>query len=383
MQGVEMARKIMMVLSFLFLSIQLYGQKNCLEDKHCHEYYRCQLGICEIESFEDKDAVELTIKEGNREEKEIFRGNEIFENGKDVVLGAIMISSEDEGIFIPEVINFFLDKSENVEIRNMRLIHDINGNGKYDDFETVIMSEPESAYGPNTRFIEFEYGKSEVLYLPGDFNFLFVADIIVDENNTQCWPLFGKIKSISSMKFSDNSFVVKQDMIKFPSVGLMPPGRVLFFDTDSARMFVSYSGALLSGITIMSTEDTTLKTIRFSAEVEEESRGLFGVTTSTYPDDSLFYLKIDDSHGNERIYSTDTLDAKKTINTDFKLKAYKPVNIYIESDGFVCGDIYYFKFEWNAVSLSDPGFQSVNLPYSKQAGASGCAKESYGCSVSY
>ena len=376
-----MFAKFIVILSFLFSVVQLYGQKNCLEDKHCHEHYRCFLGACRI-SFEDAEIVNLTITEGVRAERETFRGNEIFDTGKDVVLGAIMISSEGEGIYVPEVINLFLSKSENVEIRNMRLVQDINGNGIYDGFERIIMSEPEVSYGPNTRFLEFNEGV-KVIDAPGDINFLFVADLVVDEKQTKRWPLYGKIREIDSFMFSENVVVSHEESIEFPSVGIKPEGRVMFFDTDNASIFVSDYGAILSGITIMVTEDTVLKALRFSAKVKEEISGLFGSRTSTYPDDGVFYLKIDDSMGNERLYSTDTLDAEKTINTEFKLKAYTPVSIYIESDGFVCGDIYYFEFEWNAVSLSDPGFQSVNLPYSKQISAPNCETDSYGCSVSY
>ena len=378
-----MFAKFIVILSFLFSVVQLYGQKNCLEDKHCHEHYKCFLGVCRI-SFEDAEIVNLTITEGVRAEKETFRGNEIFDSRKNVVLGAVMISSEDEGMYVPEVINLFLEKSENVEIRNMRLVYDVNGNGIYDDFDRVIMLEPENAYGSHTRFLEFNEGV-KVIDTPGAVNFLFVADLEIDETHMKQWPLYGKIREIDSFVFSENAVVSKEESIEFPNVGIMPVGRVMFFDTDNARMFVSDNGVILSGITIMATEDTVLSSLKFHASVEYELKG--GSSTSTNPDDGIFYIKLSDLSGNERLFSTDTLEEEKTVNTNFKLKAYSPVSLYIESDGFICGDTYRIIFQWNAITLKDPGFQFVNIPKTIKSSAYWdediCGNRPYGCSITF
>jgi len=381
-----MRGKYLLFLSFLFFFSTIYGQKYCFSDNNCHDHYFCSYGVCEIESFENENSLTLNIFKGTRMEYGVLNGYETAQNREDVVLGAIMVISKDDGIYIPEVINIFLEKSDNVEIRNIRLVHDINGNGQYDEPDRIIMLEPRNSYGPFTRFLEFNYGE-KVISSEGENNFLFIADIVVDERNNKYWPAYGKIKSIESMIFSENVSSVKYLSFEFPSVGVEPSGRVLFFNSEKARLFVSSESAVVAGITIMVTEDTVLKRLRFSATVRDERSGLFGPVSSEYPDDGVFYVKLEDAKGNARLYSTATIGSLKKIDVEYKLKAYTPVTLYIESDGVICGSDYFVSFKWDSVVLSDPGFQFVDLPYTMESSAywdeSICGRRSSysGCSI--
>ena len=369
---------------FIFFLIFIHGllsAKNCISDDNCYKYYTCKFGQCVLDNFDDAPLLNIKIASGIIKEYDKVLGYDTTDNIYNVVMGSFKLEAvKKDAPFYIKVINMKLERSDNIDIRNIRLVEDQNLNGKYDDVDRVVMAETEYSYGPYTRFIEFVEG--EDLLKTGDgMNYLFVADYVVDRENKE-WPAYGRISFIESMFFSDNAELTNSyyNYGVFDPVAVNPWGRVLFVDTEHAHLIAHSGGIRLEGIKVFSNENTAIRKISFKAFYYEDFDD-----TYENSDDSVFYISAEDPENGERIYSLQNDEKEKVSPMIHELEAWVPLEISVRSEGLVCGERYDIFFDVNGIKPDGDDFFIAGLPVSFSDSMAwdeiACGEKPIGCSV--
>ncbi len=367
-----------------FIVISFYcslSAKSCISDDNCYEFYTCEYGQCVLGDIDDAPLLNIKIASGIMKEYDKVLGYDTTDNVYNVVMGSFKLEAvKQEAPFYIKVINMELERSDNIDIRNIRLVEDRNLNGEYDDVDRVVMAETEYSYGPYTRFIEFVEG--EQLLTTGDgMNYLLVADYEVDRNNKE-WPAYGRISFIESMFFSENANLTNSyyNYGVFDPVAVNPWGKVLFVDTEHAHLVAHSGGISLEGIKVFSNENTAIRKISFKAFYYEDFDD-----TYENSDDSVFYISVEDPQSGERIYSLQNDDQEKVTPMIHELKAWVPLEISIRSEGLVCGEKYKVIFDVDGIKPDSDDFFIAGLPVSFSDSMSwdeiACGEKPIGCSL--
>jgi hypothetical protein len=387
----EAAMRMLIVVMVLLMSSvsYIYADRSCMRDEHCPDYYSCYFGSCEFVDFANEETINLTVKEGFKKKYDmIISGYEVSETVDNILLGAVSIEPlESAGAYMIKRLNIYFEKSENIEIRNVRLVNDVNKNGEFDYGDRVIMNEQEAQTGEFTRFIEYVKGE-EVLSADEDVNLLVVADYEVDRESENTWPAFGKIMNIGSIEFSKN-VKVSANLIKnreFDPVAVEPWGDVLFFNTSNAKLYPDSYGSRLQGITISSTGRVKMIKITFSATSSYSNDG-WGGDPDLEAEGEKTYLTLKSESEGIKTYSTAGLSEEKVFEVGYWFKPDEPVEMVIESEGMICGNTYSISFYSDAVEITSDSYQTYGLPFSIESPTSeyddACVVEEkhYGCSV--
>jgi len=374
---------IVSIILLLFFSLQ--GQKKCITDRNCPKFYQCSFGTCIIDESVFNEDERISIKKGAVFEHDTYLEHKVTDKSYDVVLGALKFTETPLSGKSPSMIkriNFKFEKSSNIEIENVRLVHDVNWNGKFDANDRVIMNEPSDSYGTNSRFIQYA-DNADLLDIDGKMNFLIVADYNVDTENNK-WPAYVKISSIESILFSSNVVVVQDDTpsMSFDSISLYPWGKVVFLDISNSSIVEKDGGsAKLSGVFLTATENTSIRKISFEAERYVKTI-IFGYQYSDH--DGLYYLTLEDKRTGQKIYSITSSEWKKEFDVNFEIVPGIPVEIIIETPEGICSDSFKISFSYDSIEFSDDDIFFYGAPAEVYGSmfwdSDECSNSYYGCS---
>jgi len=369
--------------------VSVYAEQSCIRDEHCLDYYVCIFGSCEFGDFADEEQISISLDKGIKNTYDmVISGYEVSDTFDNIVLGAIEIDHlNGTGAYMIKRVVIYFDKSENIQILNVRIVKDVNKNGEFDYGDTVIMNEQEIQTGEFTRFIEYVKGE-EMLLSDDNLNLLVVADYEVDLKSEKKWPAFGKIVNISSIEFSKN-IRVSTNMIKnrsFNPVAVEPGGDALFLETQKARLYPDSYGSRLQGINIQSTGKVKMTKITFTASSSYQNDG-WGGDPDLEADGEKTYLTLKSESDGTKTYSTSTPNDEKVFEVGHWFVPGEKVELTVESDGMICGSEYSVTFNLNAFELTSNDYEIIGLPFSITGSTSeydeACVveEEHYGCSV--
>jgi hypothetical protein len=214
-----MKKIIFFLLMFLSSNI-VYADFECISDSDCAEAMTCAMELCRMTAGKFSDYAQVEVKLGEKSPSAgISRNIFITHPAKDLVLGQFNISVSQNGaegkyFVFREMDAVIAVSNQKIKASNLRLIYDVNGDGKFDGSDIVVSSIPD----PEKNQLKFVLDQKKVTYrMNQDNNFIVTGDFEFDGEIEMLWPFGLEFTPSSDLKISNagDVFIISHQKTSF------------------------------------------------------------------------------------------------------------------------------------------------------------------------